>query len=258
KTIVHFIANVNFLGLKVRVDVFISLFKLGFGFEANVFDVFRARIDAEASVPGFTPFQDLLYKVTVQLLPGGDDSFEGSFGDALRRAIQNIANAANDRLTAVQNGLAAARGGLTKAQQWLEAKKNDVDKANVVFDRGVEGLERAKDAVERAKGPLKKALDKLDAAQKKVDNLCKITDCKPVCIPGIKCKICWKKVWIAKIPYPCCHWTKCMIKVPNLLCLAKNAACWVVRKIAYGTLELVKLGVKALMLPFDLAKAALS
>ncbi|CAH1780342.1 unnamed protein product, partial [Owenia fusiformis] len=154
KTIVHLIANANFLGLRARVDVFISLFKLGFGFEANVFNIFRARIDAEASVPGFTPFQDLLYKVTVQFLPGGDDSFEGSFGDALRHAIQNIANAANDRLTAAQNGLAAARGGLTRAQQWLEAKKSDVDKANVVFDRGVEGLERAKEAVERAKGPL--------------------------------------------------------------------------------------------------------
>ncbi|CAH1777823.1 unnamed protein product [Owenia fusiformis] len=258
KTIVHFTARSNFLGLKKRVDVFISLYKLGFGFEANVFNIFRARMDVESTVPGFTPFKDLLYRVAVQFLPGGDDSFEGSFGDALRRVIQNIANEAEDRLTVAQDGLAAARGDLTRAQQWLEDKKSDVDKANVVFDRGVQALQRAKDAVEEAKGPLKTALNKLSAAQKNIDNLCKITDCKPWCIPGIKCRFCTKKVLFVRIPWLCCSWTSCMIKFPNLLCLAKNAACWVIRKLAYVALEIAKIGVRALMLPFDIAKAALS
>ncbi|XP_013380566.1 uncharacterized protein LOC106151731 [Lingula anatina] len=249
-------AEAGLLGITAEADVFISKNSLTTYIEGKVWSLFRARLTMSAELG--KEWYQLTYIVEGALLPGGSDSFEGSFIDALKKLANNLANEANKRVTQAQQGLTWAQGKLTKAQNWLEEKKADVRRANGAFDSAVAALERAKQKMEAAKGPFRRALEKLKAAQKDVDNLCRIRDCGKICIPGLKCKWCHKKVWGVKIPYPCCRWTSCMVEIPNPICVAANVVCRGIRLIAYGALELAKIAVKVPMVALDLAKAGVS
>ena len=102
------------------------------------------------------------------------------------------------------------------------------------------------------------AMAALNKAQKHLDSLCKIRSCSRICVPGLSCHICHKKVWFVRIPYPCCHFTSCMFSFPNPICVARNIGCRAIRAVAYVALEAAKLFVRAPMLALDVAKGAVS
>ncbi|XP_013407943.1 uncharacterized protein LOC106171955 [Lingula anatina] len=249
-------AEVGLLGIRAEADVFISKNSLTTYVEGKVWSLFRARLTISAALG--KKWYQLTYIVEGALLPGGSDSFDGSFLDALKKSANKIANEANKRITQAQQGLTTAKSKLSKAQNWLEKKKAGVRRANDAFDKTIAALERAKKKLDAAKGPFEKALQKLKAAEKDVDKLCKIKNCKKVCIPGVKCKWCYKKIWRIRIPYPCCKWTKCMIKIPDPICVAANVVCKGIRLAAYAALKVAKLAVKAPMAAMDVAKAAVA
>ncbi|XP_053408335.1 uncharacterized protein LOC123559761 [Mercenaria mercenaria] len=255
----------QFLGMKATTDLFITNSGLYIYTEGNIWDIFLAQLDVSAEMK--SEWHHIVYKVQGRFVAKSrkrrqiqtrSNSFEDSYLDALKKVVNTIADMANKRLSQAQKGLTAAQGGLSKAQNWLKEKQTVVRRANGKFDSAVAALERAKDKLEAAKKPFEDALRKLKAAQRKVDNLCRIRSCKKLCIPGVKCKICRKKVGWVKIPYPCCRFTSCMIKVPDPVCLAANLACRVVRGAAYLALEAAKIFVRAPMLAFDVAKGAVS
>ncbi|XP_060560681.1 uncharacterized protein LOC132720542 isoform X1 [Ruditapes philippinarum] len=255
----------QFLGMKATTDLFITNKGLYLYMEGNVWDIFLAQLDISAEMK--SEWHHIVYKVSGRFLAKSrkrrqiqtrSESFQDSYLDALKKVVNKIADMATKRLSQAQEGLKAAHGGLSKAQDWLEEKKSVVKGANEKFDRAVAALERAKDKLDDAKKPFEEALRKLSAAQRKVDNLCKIRSCKKLCIPGVKCRICRKKVGWVKIPYPCCRFTSCMIKVPDPICVAANLACRVIRGAAYLALEAAKIFVRVPMLAFDVAKAAVS
>lgn len=252
--VLRFQASLSFLGFTGIADVFVDRSGLRTDLEVKMFNIARARLSVTAKV--FVPVNDLKFRIAAKFLPGGDDSFEGSYLDALKNFAKSLADGANRRLTDAQRGLTVAQKKVTDAQKWLKRKKADLDKGHAAFDAAIAELERAKQKVEKAKGPFQRAVKKLNKAQKNVDNLCRIRNCMS-CLPGLKCRWCRTRGWI-KIPYPCCRFTKCMIRLPNPLCLVANAACYVLRGIAYAALEFAKLVIKGVMVAMDIAKLALS
>ena len=281
-------AHINILGIKVTGDVFIARDGVRFYIEGNMWDVFYVQLDCHAGSIGrdwhaleFVVKGRLVAKsrkkrhidTRIQTLAGLDvlrktrkrrqtqtdaNDFQASYLDALRKVTRNVADIADKRLSQAKVAISKAQEKLTKAQHWLDDKKKDVRKANGAFDSAVRSLDKAKDKLEAAKGPFRRAIEKLNSAQRKVDHLCKIRHCNRVCVPGIKCRICHKKVGWAKIPYPCCRKTSCMISFPNPLCEVANAACRVVRKVAYAALSVAKAFVRLPMIALDAAKFAVS
>lgn len=251
-------AQASILGISASCDVFMNNKGLYFFVEGNLWNVFLARLKV-SSVHG-RDWGLLTYHVHGELLgnAGNDNNFQDSYMDALRNAVKSIGDKATKRLTEAQNKLTSAQSGLTTAQDWLESKKSNIRSANSAFDNAVRALDRVKGKLEAAKGPFRAAVAKLNQAQRKVDNLCRIETCSRICVPGIKCRICHKKIWFVNFPYPCCHFTSCMFSFPNPICVAKNLACRAIRGVAYLALEAAKLFVRAPMLALDVAKAAVS
>lgn len=250
--------EVKIIGIKGEVDLLVTNQGVYFYIEGNAWDLFKVQIKVYAEHAG--SWELLTLGVQGHFLADGDGDgvFQDSYLSAMRRYIQRIADDAEKRISNVQDTLTKAQKGMSKAQNWLESKKADVKKANAAFDTAIQKLENVKEKLEKAKEPFKKAVDKLNAAQDKVNKLCKIKTCKKICVPGLKCKICKKKIGWVKIPYPCCKFTKCMISFPNPLCVAANVLCRILRAAAYAALEIAKFLVKAPMVALDLAKAAVS
>ncbi|KAK3102630.1 hypothetical protein FSP39_012769 [Pinctada imbricata] len=266
KVVVQLNAFVSILGIRFTGDLFITKNSLSTYVEGNVWGIFLAQIDIEAETG--KKWYQLTFNVRGRFVAKAkrkkrqvqtrSESFQASYLDALKKVVRRTADWAERRLSDAQDALKAGEKGLSKAQNWLDEKKEDLRGANKVFDKAVEKLQRAKDKLEAAKGPFKRAMEKLNKAQRKVDRLCRIRSCRKLCLPGVKCKICRKKVGWAKIPYPCCRFTSCMIRFPDPICVAANLACRVVRGIAYAALEAAKLFVRAPMAALDIAKGAVS
>ncbi|XP_053378543.1 uncharacterized protein LOC128548152 [Mercenaria mercenaria] len=250
-------AEANVLGISANVDVFLTQTGHYFIMQGKVWNTFMAELTVsfESAGNGIESFD-----VRGRLLAnaGEGDSFESSYLDGLRKITRKVADEANRRISSVQNAFSTAQRALTKAQDWLEEKKDVFLSANKAFDKAVQSLEHAKDKLEEAKIPFRNALNKLNEAKRKVDSLCKIRDCRRICVPGIKCRICWKKVWFVKIPYPCCHFTSCMFSFPDPICVAFNLGCRAIRAAAYVALEAAKLFVRIPMLALDAAKHLVS
>ena len=257
KFLAHYHIQANLLGIRASSDLFVSSSGISFVLEGNLWNYFKARLQVSANHGN--EWDRLILHVHGELLGNGDDDsdFHDSYLDVLRKTIKDIGDNANRRLTQAQSALAKAQAGITSAQNWLESKKKDVRALNSKFDGAVRALERAKDKLEDAKGPFRAAIAKLNKAQRNVDNLCRIEHCSRVCVPGLKCKICHTGGWI-HVPYPCCHFTSCMISFPNPICAAKNLACRAIRGVAYAALEAAKLFVRVPMLALDAAKLAVS
>lgn len=251
-------AQASLLGVRTDVDVFITPRGLYFFTQLSVWNVYKAQLDVSATLG--KRWDELTFDVKGQFVADadGDGSFDDGYLAALRKYTKHLADEATKRLSGVQDDLTKAQSGLTHAQNWLEEKKADIQSANSAFDDAVHGLDVAKDKLEQAKGPFQNAMDKLKEAQRKVDNLCRIRDCKKICVPGIKCRICHKKKWHISIPYPCCRFTSCMLSFPDPICVAANLLCRGVRAVAYAALEAAKVFVRIPMLALDVAKAAVS
>ena len=257
-------AHINVLGIKTTGDLFISQNGLYLYVEGNIWEVFLAQVDISAEVG--KQWHDLTFNLKGRFVAKTrqkrqtqttSSSYQDSYFDALKKVIRIISDNVRKRLSQAQNAISEAQKGLSVAQDWLDDKRADVQNANKVFDDGVASLEKVKTKLEEAKGPFQRALDELKKAQKDVDSLCRIRQCKKVCIPGLKCKLCKTKGWL-RIPYPCCHFTNCMISFPDPLCIAANLVCRGIRALAFVVLEAAKIFVKAPMLALDVAKTAVS
>ena len=258
-------AYFNLLGIKFTGDMFISEKGLYFFIEGNIWNIFLAQIDVSAERGD--DWYKLLFKLEGRFVAKArkkrqtqtdSSSFQASYLDALKKVVTMISDETEKRITQAQEALEAAKKELSKAQDWLEEKKKELQKANGAFDDAIAALERAKEKLEKAKRPFERALEKLRSAQRKVDRLCRIRECRKICIPGIRCRICRKRVGFAKIPYPCCRKSSCMISFKDPICIAKNLVCKGIRYVAYAALEAAKLFVKAPMIAFDVAKAGVS
>ena len=257
KMVAQLHSEVNFFGITAEGDIFFTPKGHYLYLTGSIWNTFRAdlKVSFETNENGISTL-DVLGRF---LANGGEgDSFGDSYLDGLRKITQKIADATNSRLSDVQNGMTSAQKALSKAQQWLEDKKTDIRNANEAFDKAIQSLEHAKDKLEEAKIPFRNALSKVNEAQRKLDNLCKIKSCSRICVPGIKCRICWHKVWFVKIPLPCCHFTSCMISFPNPICVAYNLGCMAVRGIAYIALEAAKVFIRIPMIALDAAKLVVS
>ncbi|XP_052808290.1 uncharacterized protein LOC128237110 [Mya arenaria] len=248
----------NFLGIGAQTDLFITNKGLYFYLESNIWDTYKAQLEIFAELGN--DWYLLTFGVKGKFV--ADDDENGSFDDgylaALRRFTKTIADEANNRISKLQEGITKAQKGVTSAQNWLEDKKSIFLNVNSKFDDAIHALERAKDKLEDAKKPFQDASSKLREAQRKVDRLCRIKGCNKICIPGIKCKTCRKRVWGRKISYPCCEFTSCMTSFPDPVCVVFNHICSAARAIAYIALENAKVFVRIPMLAFDAAKNALS
>lgn len=251
-------ANIRLLGTSADVDIILSNTGIYIYMEHNIWDTFKTKLEVYAEHG--SSWKDLIFDVKGQFLADkdGDGDFGDSYLSALRGFTQKLADDAEKRISGVEGSFTEAQNCLTAAQNWLEEKKSVVYSANKAFDAAVSKLEDAKSALERAKIPFQKAIDKLNEAQRKVDNLCRIKTCDRICVPGLKCSICWTKVWFVKIPYPCCSFTTCMFSFPDPICVAINLGCYALRGIAYAALEAAKLFVKAPMVVLDAAKLAVT
>ncbi|XP_052767953.1 uncharacterized protein LOC128208430 [Mya arenaria] len=254
-------AKVDVIGIKGQADLIIANTGIYFVIEGNVWDIFKANIDVSAEdLPENDSWQSLVFTLEGNFLADadGDGDFTDSYIAALRRFTKMIADDAEKRINKVKSYITNAQDALTSAQNWLEEKKAALRASNIIFDKAVNGLDKSKDKLEEAKKPFKNAIDVLEEAQRKVDRLCKLRNCRKICIPGIKCKICYKKAWFARIPYPCCHFNDCMISFPDPICVALNLACNALRGIAYLALEIAQGVLRLAMIALDAAKRAVS
>ncbi|WAR16423.1 EGFL7-like protein, partial [Mya arenaria] len=248
----------KFLDMRAQTDMLITNKGLYLYVEGNVWNTFKAQLQISAELG--KEWYLLSYDVNGSFVADADG--DGSFGDgylaALRRFTKTIGDDANKRISKLQDGIAKAQTGLTSAQDWLEDKKVIFRSANSKFDDAVRAFDRANDKLEEAKKPFEDALSQLNEAQQIVDNLCRIKNCKKICIPGTKCTICRKRVWGRTISYPCCKFTSCMISFRDPVCTGLNVLCSAVRGIAYLALEAAKVFVRIPMLALDAAKMAVS
>lgn len=251
-------AKVSILGINIDADTIITNKGLYMYIEGKIWNVCKATINVTAE--HWTSWENAVFSLTGKLGAdaNGDGNFDDSYLDALKNATQHLADEAETRLSSCQDGLTAAQNSLTSAQNWLSEKQAAVYSANSAFDAAVAKLENAKEDLERAKGPFQRAVDDLNEKQRDVDNLCRIKTCEKVCVPGLSCDICWKKVLFVNVPYPCCETTRCMTSIPDLVCETANLGCKALRGVAYAALEVAKLAVKAPMAALDVAKAAVS
>ena len=243
------------VGIRKDVDLFVTNRGVYYYLQGEVWGLFLAQIAVYAEHNG--EWNGLTLGVQGKFLADtdGDGTFQDSYLSALRRGLSFLSDEADKRIGMAQDKLTDAQHDFTRAQHWLESKKADVEKANAVFDSAIHTLESAKATLEGVKRQFQDALDKLNDAQMKVDNLCKIRTCKSVCIPGIKLRIC--RGWFG-IRYPCLKWTSCMISIPNLVCVAKNILCKLVRGVAYLALEAAKIFIRIPMLAIDVAKGTVT
>ena len=185
-------------------------------------------------------------------------SFDGSLKTALQKAINHISDFLNARFSDVEKAVRLAQDGLRAARQWLDDRLYDLRRVEQIFKEKLAEMDKAKTALQRAKIPFQKAIERLTSAQRAVDNLCRIRRCSNICIPGVKCRICWARAWLVSIPYPCCSFTWCMIRIPDPICVTRNVFCRVIRAAAYLALQVAKHLIRAPMLALDVARVAVT
>ena len=241
KVLINFYAKASILGIETSADVLINNKEIFFHAEGKVWNTFKANLTALADHG--KDWNELTFHVHGELKGNSDKdgNFEDSYTDAFRKVLNGLGDSAIHRITQAQKAFTRAASGLTAAQNWLQSKKSAVRSVNIAFNSAFYSLNRAKDALERAKSSLKTADVRLHQAQMRLDKLCKIKTCQKLCVPGLKCQICYKKVWFRLIPYPCCDLTKCMLYIPNPVCIARNIGCRAVRDVAFGALDVTKL-----------------
>ena len=257
---------INVLGIKITGDLFFTIDGLYLYIEGNIWNIFLAHVDFSAEVG--KNWDTLTFRVKGMFVSKGrkrrqiqtkHSSFNDSYADGLKKAINFVANSTTKRLSQVQVALTTAQKGISTAQSWLDSKQRKVKDANVAFDNAVALLKNANDQLEALKKPYEEALKSLEKAQRNVDNLCKIRSCKIWCIPFLRCKWCSKRgPWGSRIRYPCCSNIKCYFKIPDKFCVIANLACRVIRAAAYDALEIAQTFVRTPMLAFDAAKSLVS
>ncbi|XP_060569042.1 uncharacterized protein LOC132727521 [Ruditapes philippinarum] len=166
KMIAQFHSVVNVLGIQAQRDTFLTQEGHYFFLTGKIWNTFLAelKISFESSEKKGIDTIDILGRFKAN---GGDDnSFQDSYLDGLRKIIQKISDAANERISSVQNLFSNAQKAFSKAQDWLEDKKITIRNANSAFDAAIKSLEYAKDKLEDAKIPFKNAISKLNDAKK--------------------------------------------------------------------------------------------
>lgn len=230
----------SILGLAVTGDLFVTNNGVFASVEANMFDMFRVRLTVGAEV-GLKP-QDWGIWIQGDFLPGGDDSFEGSLWDAVRKAVKRFGENAQRRLKQAEYCLQIAQEKLSSAQSKVEAAKQKLLRKQYLFDRAIEKLENAKKTLEEKKAPFLAAKAKLTALQEKLDKMCQIKTCPRICMPGIKR---WKP-------------SSCAFTIPSLKCVFLNVICRVKRGLVFAALQAAKIFIHIPILALDLAKGVVS
>ncbi|XP_070570469.1 uncharacterized protein [Ptychodera flava] len=248
--IFRFLARIKILGLiSSEPNLFINPKFIFFEAEGKIWGVSYASVNARASVS--VPWRQQWWTVS-----GEFDlrSFPAAMNREMTRASEYLGQMANKRLNMAKDIFEIYNAKLDDAKSWLDKKKADVEKAEVLFDSAVNALSRVENSLESMQEQVEQARDWLREKQRDVDKLCRIKTCKKLCIPGIKCRLCSKKVLGVKVRYPCCGFTKCMVKVPNLVCIAANVICAGLRAVAFTALKLAEEAIGITMVTFDQAQ----
>ncbi|XP_070571234.1 uncharacterized protein [Ptychodera flava] len=253
--LIRLAAKVTFVGIvEVDINLFVKRDLIYFQADGNVWNICYATIYAEVKLPA----EDLNWRVGGELDVNSDKS---SFGmmmvEAVCDAAQDFGRSAIERLENAQDRVREVQEEVAAAREWLLSKKNDVDKANAAFDSAMHKLDDAKKAVRDKQAAAESARSWLRQKQRDVDKLCRIRSCGKICIPGVKCSICHKKVGWVSVPYPCCSFTSCMTKVTDPVCIAANVACTAVRATAFAALKLAEGAVTIAIRAMDVAVLAL-
>ncbi|VDI25327.1 Hypothetical predicted protein [Mytilus galloprovincialis] len=254
KFVAHIHAHVYILGMQVSGDLLISNNGIYIHIEGNIWNIFLAKIEMSAELG--KKWFELTFRLKGSFLASSQEpvhdnthGFQGSYLNGIRSIAKQIGESASDRLQAAQYSLSAAQRVLVSANERIAETQKKLKQCNAKFDSAIYSLESAKRKLDEVKAPYYRALEKLRKAQRNVNNLCRIRSCTSICIPGVKCGCGW---------IPCCSWTRCMTRVPDLSCEAANVVCSAVRAVAYTALEAVKIFVRIPMVAFDVAKAVLT
>ncbi|WAR07418.1 MATN2-like protein [Mya arenaria] len=248
----------RFFGMKEQRDLFITNKGVYLYMESNMWETYKAQLQIFAELGNEWNLLTFDVNGTFVADDDGNGSFEDGYLAALRRFTITIADEAKNRISKLQDILTKAQRGLTSAQNWLEDKKAIVLNTNDQFDDAVRALDEANIKLEDAKKPFHDASGKLREAQTKVDSLCKINECKKICIGGLICKTCHKLVWGKRVSYPCCKFTSCKTSHLDPICVGNNVLCRTFRAAAYSALENAKGGFHIALLAFDAAKEVVS
>ncbi|KAH3801285.1 hypothetical protein DPMN_154933 [Dreissena polymorpha] len=254
----RFHAEFSILFQSVFTDVFFNNNGLFMYYEILLANLFKTDLSVHAAWGSSWNELTFEVKATFRADGSGDGSFQDSYSSAITRAISDMADIASERIASAKNEINNAQRSIDRAKQWLSSKQREVRSANEEFDKAISKLEDAKSALEHAKKPFQQALEKVENAQQKLDRLCKLKDCKQICVPGIRLTTCTRSVWGGKISYPCTQWSGCIYSFSDPVCIAENLACSVIRAPAVLVLEGAELLLRVPMLLFDLAKAAVS
>ncbi|XP_053380564.1 uncharacterized protein LOC123547114 [Mercenaria mercenaria] len=262
--VMQFNSFIKILGVVCTVDTLVTFEGIFVYYETNIWNTFFSQIDVIIS---HNSFNNLLFDVNGRFVANDrkkrqtqtrTDSFSGSYISALKKLTNMIADKVNTRITLVQNSFTDAQTQLTKAQASLNKMEGVFLNMKESFDKAEAALAVARRKVDETRKPYLRAIEELNRRKIKVKNLCRIRKCDSFCIPGIRCKICSKKIWFARVYYPCCYFTRCMFRIPDPVCIIRNIACMIIRTIAFAALEAAKIFVRTAMIPFDIANLALT
>lgn len=141
--VVHFKAQVAVLGIKVSSDILITPSMMMFQIESNIWGLFFARINFEASLG--KGWYALEYGVKGDfLVKEEENNFSGSYLDGLRSLSKEIANAANKSLEMAKGVLKSVTNGLVSARSYLSIAQDKLRSANSAFDWAIISLNVAK------------------------------------------------------------------------------------------------------------------
>ncbi|XP_077979449.1 uncharacterized protein LOC144434814 [Glandiceps talaboti] len=250
-----FTSSANLLGIQVETNLFVNDKFLYFQADGKIWDICYATFSAQTSV--FVPWEEQRWKITGEF-GFGEKDLPKTMTEAMKDAASKLAQQAVERIENAQKYISNFQEGVQSSISQLEAKKEDVQRAHHAFDEAMRTLEAKTNEVENAKAQVEQAIERLRETQRNIDKICVIATCSDVCIPGLKCRWCYKKIGIInRFPYPCCRKDSCMISFKDPACVISNIACHAARKIALVGLKIAEGGAELAIGLLDFANFGL-
>lgn len=290
KYLVRFTTGCNILGIPIdECTVFVGNFPESLFLQVNlfskIFGLFKAEIDVKAVLPsnllsGFG-WLNMPIRIRARVF-----DFSAEMVKGVVKIVQDLVDAVLERLEAFENVVKDWEKKLDDANRQLRKIEANIDKLEGIFDSAIDFLDGVTRTLEAVKRPLEDARDAIDDIIRKLDRMCKITKCNPICIPGCGCCRCRRrrgsedfgliehksfskttlllnkpaaqKLLVRNrrgwgcIPLPYC--SSCMWKIPNIPCIIKNLICQALRIPIIILLRIVQAAISALLAAVDAAQ----
>lgn len=249
--------EVRILGTEANADMLLTNNGLYFYLKGNVWNISKAQMTVRSGLN--EKLQGSTLVVQGEFVADADESqnFQAMFSSALSLFTRHIADEADARIALARENLVSAQTFLSVAQNWQQIREKELDKANSRVNSAKKILKSSSEALVRAMKPFEYSFEKLKNAQDSVNRLCWIKSCYRLCIPGIKCFVCWKTIFHSiKVRSSCCRSERCFFIVPYLRCVASNFYCGIARKLAFTVMEANETALPENLKVFDVSKTS--